>query len=100
MLFHFIWYKQKNCTSCKAPIVSEICDYCVTATGLNTAKADMEYPVLECKEVIINFWTVWFPMIFAAVFGVPGLVLLMIIILVYSNIIILLLSIPLFSVAL
>ena len=37
---------QEKCPSCGAPIVSEICAYCGAMTGLNTAKADMEYPVL------------------------------------------------------
>ena len=38
--------QKRNCPSCGAPIVSEICTYCGTATGLNTAEADMEhYPV-------------------------------------------------------
>ena len=66
----------KNCPSCGAPIVSEICAYCGTRTGLDTAEADMEYPVMECKEAAINFWTIIFPMIFAGAFGIPGLVML------------------------
>ena len=66
----------KNCPSCGAPIVSEICAYCGTATGLNTAEASMEYPVLECREATMNFWTLWFPMIFAAAFGIPGLIIM------------------------
>ena len=64
----------KNCPACGAPIVSEICAYCGTATGLNTAKADMEYPVLKCKSVIMNFWTILFPLIFVVAFGIGGLV--------------------------
>lgn len=68
----------KTCPSCGAPIVSEICAYCGSPTGLNTAEADMEYPVLECKEATVNFWTLWFPMIFAAAFGIPGLIMLVI----------------------
>lgn len=67
---------QRHCPSCGAPIVSEICAYCGTATGLNTAQADMEYPVLECKEATMSFWTVWFPAIFAGAFGIPGVCLL------------------------
>jgi len=66
----------KNCPSCGAPIVSEICAYCGMRTGLDTAEADMEYPVMECKEAAINFWTIIFPMIFAGAFGIPGLVML------------------------
>ena len=68
--------QRKTCPSCGAPIVSEICAYCGTATGLNTAEADMEYPVLDCKEATMNFWTLWFPMIFAAAFGIPGVIIM------------------------
>ena len=67
--------RQRYCPSCGAPIVSEICAYCGTATGLDTAKADMEYPVLDCKEAALSFWTVVFPMIFALAFGLPGLIM-------------------------
>ena len=70
--------QQKNCPSCGAPVVSEVCAYCGIATGLNTAEADMEYPVLECKAAILNFWTVWFPAIFAFAFGIAGLSVLII----------------------
>jgi len=70
--------QQKNCPSCGAPIVSEICAYCGSATGLHTAQANMEYPVRECKEATVNFWTVVFPMIFAVAFGVPGLAMLIV----------------------
>ena len=68
--------QKKTCPSCGAPVVAEICAYCGTATGLNTAEADMEYPVLECKEATVNFWTFWFPMIFAVAFGIPGVIVL------------------------
>jgi len=70
--------QQKTCPACGAPVVSEICAYCGTATGLNTATADMEYPVLECKAATLNFWTVWFPAIFADAFGIAGLMVLII----------------------
>ena len=70
--------QNKYCASCGAPVVSEICAYCGTKTGLDTTAADMEYPVLECKEAITNFWTVGFPLIFAAAFGIPGIILLLI----------------------
>lgn len=68
--------QQKNCPSCGAPIVSEICQYCGVATGLNTAEAQMEYPVLECKEATLGFWTIWFPMIFVVAFGLPGIIMI------------------------
>ena len=66
----------KNCPSCGAPIVSEICAYCGTPTGLDPARVTMEYPVLECREASVTFWTLWFPLIFAAAFGIPGLIVL------------------------
>ena len=67
--------KAINCKNCGAPVTSEICPYCGSMTGLNTAKADMEYPVLECKEVNIGFWNVIFPGIFFVMFGLIGLVI-------------------------
>lgn len=70
--------QQIYCQSCGAPAVSEICPYCGTVTGLNTAEADMEYPVLDCKEATLSFWTVWFPMIFVVAFGMAGLSMLLI----------------------
>lgn len=84
----------KSCPSCGAPVVSEVCAYCGTATGLNTAEAVMEYPVLECKEATLNFWTVWFPAIFAASFGIGGLSMLIIAIIVIGDISMLLIGIP------
>ena len=67
--------KTINCKNCGAPVTSEICPYCGSLTGLNTAKADMEYPVLECKEVNIGFWNVAFPAIFFVMFGIIGVVM-------------------------
>ena len=46
----------------------------------------MEYPVLECKEVTLNFWTIWFPMIFAVAFGIPGLTVLSICLFGYGGV--------------
>lgn len=62
----------ENCPSCGAPVTSEICPYCGTPTGLDTARADMEYPVIECKEASLDFWNVCFPAIFAVAFGFAG----------------------------
>lgn len=62
----------KNCPNCGAPVTTEICPYCNVMTGLDTATADMEYPVIECKEANIGFWTVLFPLIFACSFGFAG----------------------------
>lgn len=86
--------QQKTCPSCGAPVVSEICAYCGTSTGLNTAEADMEYPVLECKAAILNFWTVWFPMIFGVAFGVPGLCVLVIAVAVFGEVSMLAVALP------
>lgn len=78
---------QRTCPYCGAPIVAEICEYCGNATGLNTAEADMEYPVLDCKEASLTFWSVGFPMIFVGAFGLPGLIMLLVCIFEFSNII-------------
>ena len=86
--------QQIYCPSCGAPATSEICPYCGTATGLNTAEADMEYPVLECKEAILSFWTVWFPMIFVVAFGIAGLSVLFAAIMGTGDITLVLLGIP------
>ena len=65
--------KKINCTNCGAPITTEICPYCNVMTGLDTKHADMEYPVIECKEANVGFWNVVFPMIFAFAFGGPSI---------------------------
>ena len=82
------------CPSCGAPVVAEICSYCGTATGLNTAKADMEYPVLECREAIVNFWTAWFPMIFAVAFGGAGILFLIVAIVEVGELFSIVISVP------
>lgn len=66
--------EQKHCPNCGAPITSEVCPYCHVMTGLESADADMEYPVIECKEANIGFWNVVFPMIFAVSFGFFGMI--------------------------
>lgn len=63
----------RNCPNCGAPVTTEICPYCHVATGLDTRTADMEYPVIECKEAKISFWNCAFPAIFAFGFGIGGL---------------------------
>ena len=63
----------KNGSNCGAPITTEICPYCNVMTGLDTKNADMEYPVIECKEANVGFWNVVFPMIFAFAFGGPSI---------------------------
>ena len=65
--------KRLNCPNCGAPITTEICPYCGAKTWIDTEHADMEYPVLDCKEANIGFWTVAFPAIFALSFGYAGI---------------------------
>jgi len=64
--------KTFNCPNCGAPVTTEICPYCNTKTGLDTKTADMEYPVIECKEATLTFWNTIFPMIFAISFGLSS----------------------------
>ena len=64
--------KEETCPQCGAPINSEICQFCGAKTGIKTKDANMEYPAIECKEVVLNFWTVVFPAIFAVSFGFFG----------------------------
>lgn len=71
-------YKEINCKNCGAPVTTEICPYCNSPTGLDTASANMEYPVLECKSAALGFWTTVFPLIFAASFGSIGFVFIVI----------------------
>ena len=62
-----------HCKNCGAPVTTELCPYCNSLTGLNTANANMEYPVEECKEAILSFWNTIFPLIFAFGFGFFGI---------------------------
>ena len=63
-----------NCPNCGAPITTEICPYCNTATGINTATANMEFPVIECREANLGFFNTVFPLFFAIPFGFFGFV--------------------------
>lgn len=65
----------KHCPNCGAPVTTEVCPYCNSATGLDTKYADMEYPVIECREAHVGFWSVLFPMIFAFSFGFAGFIM-------------------------
>ena len=65
---------KRNCPNCGAPVTTEVCPYCNIATDIDTRFADMEYPVIECKEAGITFWNFAFPMIFAVSFGFFGFV--------------------------
>lgn len=67
--------KKMHCVNCGAPVTTEICPYCNSTTGLDTNHADMEYPVIECKEASLSFWAVAFPMIFACAFGFAGFIM-------------------------
>lgn len=66
--------KVRNCPNCGAPVTTEICPYCNAMTGLDTRSANMEYPVIECKEADIGFFNVAFPMIFAVGGGFFGFI--------------------------
>lgn len=66
--------EQNHCPNCGAPITTEICPYCNAFTGIDTKNADMEYPVLDCKEAHLNFWNTIFPLIFAVTFGFTGII--------------------------
>lgn len=65
--------QKRTCSNCGAPITTEICPYCNVFTGLDTMNANMEFPVIDCKEANIGFWNVVFPMIFAFAFGGAGI---------------------------
>ena len=64
-----------TCKNCGAPITSEICQYCGCRTGLSSDEANADYPIIECKEATIGFWTTVFPLVFAITFGGIGCVL-------------------------
>jgi len=66
-----------NCQACGAPVTSEICPYCGNVTGLNTATANMDYPVLECKEATFENFGMY--LIFTLAFGLGGITALVII---------------------
>lgn len=61
--------RQITCPRCGAPTNAEICPYCGTKTGIDSAKANMEYPVYECKSCKLTFFNFWFILIFAVSFG-------------------------------
>ena len=81
-------YENKKCPNCGAPATSEICPYCHNATGVDTINANMEYPLIECKEAHINFWNTIFPMIFAMGFGFFGFVFPIIFILIDRTVVV------------
>lgn len=61
-----------TCANCGAPIKSEICQYCNSKTEIPTEYADMEYPVIKCKETNLGIFNVIFPILFSFVFGFAG----------------------------
>ena len=65
--------ENNKCPNCGAPLTTEICPYCYNVTGIDTLDTGIEYQVIECKEANVNFWNFWFPMIFAVVFGLFGI---------------------------
>ena len=62
-----------NCPNCGTPLTSGYCPYC-------NNYANMEYPVIECKEAVLNVWTIVLPALIAIVSGVFGILLPIIII--------------------
>ena len=56
----------------------------------------MEYPVMECKEATINFWTIGFPMIFALSFGFASFMVLMLTVAGHGESFMLLIGAPFF----
>jgi len=69
--------KKINCPSCGAPATTEICAYCGNLTGLNSSEANMEYPVLDCKEIIMNRDDIKFMLILGAIFTLTGIFILL-----------------------
>lgn len=57
----------QTCPQCGAPAVSEVCSYCGAKTRIKTEYADMEYPVIDCREATLTYLTVGYPLLF----GVP-----------------------------
>ncbi len=64
-----------KCKNCGAPVTTEICPFCGQYTGLDTEYANTEYPVIDCKEANLNFWTIIFPLIFVLSFGSVGVLM-------------------------
>lgn len=67
--------KKMYCSSCGAPVTTEICPYCMKETGIKSMDANMEYPVIECKEASGNFFnSTFFLVFFVCFFLLPVLV--------------------------
>ena len=64
----------QSCPNCGAPVTTEICPYCNNFTGLDTKSANMDYPVINCREAHINFMNTGFPLIFSFAFGIVPLI--------------------------
>ena len=64
---------QRHCPNCGAPANSEICSYCGSKTGIDSAAAYMEYPVIDCNEVIIEPDEIKFDLILGGIFASLGL---------------------------
>jgi len=65
-----------NCPSCGAPVTMELCPYCGVLTGISSAEANMDYPVLDCKEVIIDRYSIKFMLTMGAAFAAIGIAIL------------------------
>ncbi len=68
--------KMYTCSHCGAAVTSEICPYCGSVTNVETSEAYMEYPVINCKEAALGFWTTLFPLIFAVMFTISAIIML------------------------
>lgn len=44
-----------HCINCGAPALTEVCHYCKKPSGLEKNSVELEYQVIECKEINYNF---------------------------------------------
>ena len=61
-----------NCPYCGAPVTTEVCSYCGKPTGLQSTQANMEYPVLDCREIIIKKRDIIFMLSMGGIFALIG----------------------------
>lgn len=64
--------RPRNCPSCGAPVSTEYCPYCGVATGLDSSMANMEYPVIDCKEVLAISYDIRFMLMMGIPFTFIG----------------------------
>ena len=61
-----------NCPNCGTPLTSGYCPYC---NNQNKVYTNIEYPVIECKEAVLNVWTIFLPALIAILSGVFGIIM-------------------------